>query len=93
MEEIVVAIARVVKSKKSNKTIITYIKPEADTEYVKGGLELVNFYDNTEIIDRVTHEDLLKPLRGKYTWEAGYNGTAKMKVVELYNANGINILA
>lgn len=93
-EEMKVIIARVIKTKKEpQKVIVSLLIPQANTEYVKGTMNLDNWFENVKIFDNITPEDMLIPLKAKYKYEPSYNGTARMKFTEIIGHNGTNILA
>lgn len=76
---------------KSGKTLVRYAIPAKDTAYSKGPYIIDDWYDSKEIFDRVVPDT--RPMSAKYVYEPGFNGSARMHITDLTNADGVVLLA
>lgn len=88
-----IVIFKAFKSENKNKTQIKYMMEDNSGNKNSLGLnEFEEWFDNSAIFDRLSREDILKPLEAKYTYVVGFNGTAKPKLLSIKNSSGNEIL-
>ena len=76
---------------KSGKTLVHYAIPSNETQYSKGALIIDDWYDGKEIFEKITPD--LRPMAAKFVYKPGFNGTARMHITDLANADGVVLLA
>lgn len=89
-EEIQVMVLNAVCTK-SGKTLVRYGVPAKETPYSKGCTIIEDWYDSKEIFEKLTPDS--RPVQAKFKYEPGYNGTARMHITDLVNADGVVLLA
>lgn len=93
MLETKIVIIKAFKSENKNKTLITYAKEDATDNKNSLGLNVFDeWFDSSVIFDKLSREDILKPLDAKYTYVEGFNGNARPKLLSIKNSSGIEIL-
>lgn len=89
-EAVQVVVLKCVKTK-SGKSLVTYAVPTKETGYSKGAMLLDCWYDNADVFDKLTPG--MQTLNGQFKYSPGFNGTARMHITDLVDANGVVLLA
>ncbi len=87
-----IIVVKVLKAK-SGKSMIQYGIKDKVNNFSKGVTILSQWFDDSRAYDNIPNELMLKPLKAITHYEPGFDGKATKKLDDLFDENGISLLA
>lgn len=92
MEQIDVVVIKVLKAK-SGKSMIQFGIKDKPNDFSKGVTVISQWFEDSRAYDNIPNELVLKPLKASTYYEPGFDGKATLKLADLFDENGVSLLA
>ena len=91
-QQVDVIVLKVLKPK-SRKSMIQFGIKDKPNNFSKGVTVLSQWFEDSRAYDNIPDNMMLKPLKASTYYEPGFDGKATLKLADLFDENGVSILA